>query len=376
MVEAGNVADEDTEPVFQGIPEPCSSQMVLLAPAMQGAPQLTPRQYLYHYSDDEWEEFTVEWVRALQWPYVLVQRMGGSGDRGADVAACLTRQGTNGDWHCYQCKHYSEPLRPSEAWPEMVKIFAAKVQGVYELPSRYIFVAPRISSSLSRHLANPATLKKEFFKAWNNEGAKKLGAGLSPGDRAAVESLARETDFSMFAAPDIAWILDLHSSTPHHARRFPKPLKERPAVEGPPADQREHEAVYVQKLLAVYNEKFGLQLKTIRDVRDDARLQGHFTRQREAFYSAEALRVFARESVPDETYTAVEKDLYETVVEVEELEYELGFERLQNVLKSAAEYKVNSGNILAPYVTAQDRKGLCHHLANDGRLTWCKEDPL
>jgi hypothetical protein len=86
---------------------------------MQGPPVLTPKQYLYFYPADEWEEFTCEWVRALDHPYVLVTRMGGAGDRGADIAACLTEQGTNGVWHCYQCKHYEEALAPGDAYPEM-----------------------------------------------------------------------------------------------------------------------------------------------------------------------------------------------------------------------------------------------------------------
>jgi hypothetical protein len=88
--------DAERGPTFEGIPEPSSPPVVLLAPAMQGAPVLSPKQYLYTYSDEEWEDFTVEWVRALGSPYMLVTRMGGAGDRGADVAACLTRQGTNG----------------------------------------------------------------------------------------------------------------------------------------------------------------------------------------------------------------------------------------------------------------------------------------
>ncbi|MFD5573781.1 hypothetical protein [Streptomyces cadmiisoli] len=54
---------------------------------MQGAPLLTAKQYLYTYSDVQWKEFTVEWVRALGHPYVLVTRVAGAGDRGADVAA-------------------------------------------------------------------------------------------------------------------------------------------------------------------------------------------------------------------------------------------------------------------------------------------------
>ncbi|MFM9632833.1 ABC-three component system protein [Streptomyces galilaeus] len=373
MAEAGEAADEEKGPVFEGIPLPSSPSLVLLAPAMQGAPLLNAKQYLYTYSDEQWEDFTVEWVRALGHPYVLVTRMGGAGDRGADVAACLTRQGTNGEWDCYQCKHYEEALRPADAWPEIVKIFVAKVLKVYELPTRYVFVAPKIGSYLTRYLANPATLKEEFFKAWNKADSR-LGADLDAGVRTAVEALAHATDFSMFEARDIDWIVELHRTTPHHARRFPTPLRPRPAVERPPSEQRAYEAVYVQKLLAAYNEKYGLQLQTLQEAREHARTQQHLARQREAFYSAESLRVFARESVPVETYEAVETDLFEAVIQAEEREYDLGYERLTAVLDAAVNHQPNPANILAPVITVRDRKGLCHHLANDHQLTWCKEE--
>lgn len=373
MVAPEEAGDGEPEVVFEGIPEPYSPSLVLLAPAMQGAPILPPKQYLLTYSDEAWEDFTVEWVRALRHPYVLVTRMGGSGDRGADVAACLTRQGTNGEWHCYQCKHYEEALRPGDAWPEIVKIFLAKVLGVYELPTRYVFVAPKIGPTLTRHLANPATLKQEFFKAWNKADSK-LDSGLDSETRAAVEELARNTDFSMFEARNMDWILELHSTTPHYARRFPTPLKPRPAVELPPSEQRANEAVYVQKLLAAYNEKYGLQLQTLHEARNHIRTQQHLGRQREAFYSAESLRVFARESVPHGTYEAVESDLFEAVIEIAEREYSLGYERLTAVLDAAVNHLPNPANILAPVITVRDRKGLCHHLANDNRLSWCNEE--
>jgi hypothetical protein len=373
MIALSEEDDAERGPTFEGIPEPPSPSVVLLAPAMQGAPALSPKQYLYTYSDEEWEDFTVEWVRALGNPYVLVTRMGGAGDRGADVAACLTRQGTNGEWHCYQCKHYQEALRPADAWPEIVKIFLAKVLGVYELPTRYVFVAPKISASLTRFLANPATLKAEFFKAWNKRDSR-LGEGLSADSRRVVEDLARCCDFSMFEARDLDWILELHATTPDHARRFPTALKPRPPVELPPSDQRAHEAIYVQQLLAAYNEKYGLQLQTLQEARDHNCTQKHFTRQRESFYSAESLRVFARESVPYATYEAIERDLFEAVVEVEEREYDRGYDRLAAVLEAAAGHQPNPGNILAPVVTVRDRKGLCHQLANDNKLTWCKEE--
>ena len=347
MVSVVGSAGEPPGPTFEGIPEPTSPPIVVLAPSMQGAPDLSARQRLFFYSDVQWEEFTVEWVRALSHPYVYVTRMGGAGDRGADVAACLSPQGTSGEWHCFQCKHYVNPLRPTDAWPEMVKIFLAKVRQDYELPTRYVFVAPKIGPVLVRHLANPTKLKEEFFKVWTHPGST-LGSDLSELDRDAVEALARSTDFSMFEAPDLERILRLHSTTPYHALRFPVQLKPRPAVQQPPLDAALHEARYVEKLLDTYNEKYGLALQTLQEAREHERTKRHLVRQREAFYCAESLRVFARDSVPPETYEAVESDLYEAVVDVEERDYDSGYERLSAVLEAAGKHQPNPGNIPRP----------------------------
>jgi hypothetical protein len=373
MSEAVGAISTVSGPEFVGIPVPAMPPVVVLAPAMQGASLLAPQQYLHFYSDQQWEEFTAEWVRALKHPYIRVLRMGGAGDRGADIAACLTPQGTDGDWHCYQCKHYADALRPADAWPEIAKIFQAAVKGVYRLPVRYIFVAPKIGPTLTRWLVSPGTLKAEFLKAWDKPDSQ-LGSGWDPAERAAVEALVRSTDFSMFEAADMEFIVQLHAGTPHHARRFPVVLKPRPPVSAPPPKQARHEALYIKKLLAAYNEKHGLSLCTLQEARAHARTSAHLIRQREAFYSAEALRVFARDSVPDETYDALKSDLYDAVIEVEERDdYNLGHERLDAVLHTAANHNPNPGNILTAVVTVNDRKGMCHQLANDDRLTWCKD---
>ena len=62
------------------------------------------------------------------------------------------------------------------------------------------------------------------------------------------------------------------------------------------------------------------------------------------------------------------------MIQAEEREYDLGYERLTAVLEAAVNHQPNPANILAPVITVRDRKGLCHHLANDGQLTWCKEE--
>lgn len=372
MAEAPGAGGSGSGPIFEGIPEPKSPDVVVLAPQRQGAPLPTPEQILrYDYSEDDWEDFTVEWVRALGEPYVVVRRLGGAGDRGADIAACLTTSGTDGEWHCYQCKHYAAALTPSDAWPEIVKIFVAKIIGAYALPGRYVFVAPKIGTTLQRWFLSPATLKNKFLEAWHKDKST-LGQDLDGPTRAAVESIAQATDFSMFQSADMDWIMGLHRKTEHHVRRFGQPLPPRPAVGQPPAEPGPHEAVFVRKLLDVYNEKYSLALQTLQEAREHQQTKDHFVRQREAFYSAESLRVFARESLPVATYGAIESDLYQAVIDVADGSYDEGYERLRAVLNAAASHHPNPANILAPNVTLLDQKGICHHLANADRLTWCK----
>lgn len=42
------------------------------------------------YSPDEWEDFIREWATALDESYVQIKRLGGAGDKGADIAAFKT----------------------------------------------------------------------------------------------------------------------------------------------------------------------------------------------------------------------------------------------------------------------------------------------
>ncbi len=178
----------------------------------------------------------------------------------------------------------------------------------------------------------------------------------------------------MFEAADIDNILELHATTPHHVRRFPAQLKPRPEAEPAPAEQRADEAVYVQKLLDVYNEKYGLSLETLAQAREHERINRHLSRQREAFFHADALRLFARDSVPEATYNKIETNLYNAVVDIEDRDYDCGHDRLDAVIGAAAAHQPNPHNILAAVVEVIDLKGLCHHLANDHKLTWCKEE--
>src|SRR5665213_1099175 len=85
------------------------------------APPVSPQGRIQLYDDKVWEEFIREWVTSLQPIYVQIKRFGGTGDRGADVAAFRSENGFEGPWDCFQAKHYANSLTFSDAAPEMLK---------------------------------------------------------------------------------------------------------------------------------------------------------------------------------------------------------------------------------------------------------------
>ncbi|MFE5613966.1 ABC-three component system protein [Streptomyces sp. NPDC056470] len=328
----------------------------------------SPKKQVFDYGPNEFEEFVEEWVPALNTRYVRVERHGGTGDHGVDVAAYLTPQAMEGEWHNYQCKHYGDALTWSKAAPEIRKLFASVVQKRYTLPSRYIFAAPIIGRSLVKQFARPSDTRAKFLAELSSTKDPVI-TSLSSAERESVVSLAQSTDFSMFEPVNMDEMLDLHKTTRHWADRFTQPLPPRPQIMNPPDEHTPLEARYIQKLLDAYREEWGEETDTLERVAENEDARDHLNRQREAFYSAESLRVFARDATPEGHFEAVLDDIHAIVVEVARGRHPSALERLQAVLVTAGHVALTE-TILAKQVRPLDRKGVCHHLANDDRLTW------
>ncbi|MFJ6380391.1 ABC-three component system protein [Kitasatospora sp. NPDC092039] len=363
----------ETEPLFTDLPLPSQTPVTVLSPMMAPPPHMTPKQILMSQSAEQWEEFVREWLLALKGTgYIDVVGMGGANDRGADVAAFLTQRKTDGPWHCFQCKRYERSLTPAIAYPEMLKILAAVAVGRYrEFPERYVFVAPRIGASLVQLLAKPGELKDEFLRAV--APGSRLSAEYDDDTLAAALDLAQVTDFSCFEAANLDKILEQHAEGPYHAQRFGTPLKPRPATGQPPMEHTANEARYIQLLLEVYEERWGCPADSPLNAQAHPRAGRHLQSQREAFFCADALRVFARDSVPPGTFEALQDDIYNRVADFELRDFPNGYERLNKVLDTAGDMPL-ANNILVDYVHSNDRKGICHQLANDDRLTWCPKE--
>jgi hypothetical protein len=347
-------------------PQASAGRQATVAP-----PLISPQHRVLIYNDEEWEEFIREWATALEPRYAEIKRFGGAGDRGADVAGFKTDRGLEGPWDCFQGKHYAAPLNFSDASPEMLKVFRAVNAGHWTMPDTYQFLAPRgCGTQLHQLLSQPAKLRERFLKELQDH-SKPLSNDLGGAERAAIVALASATDFAVFKSVELLDALQQHKSTPWHVARFGVPLAERPAHEPPPEGLGPSETRYVEQLLEVYNERHPDEDIHTGNVSAHETVGTHFQRQREAFYKAESLRVYARDSVPPGTFDLLQDDIYAGVVDAADESHPDGWTRLSRVLSQAVTLSLGH-HTLIQVSDLEDRKGICHQLANADRMTWVR----
>ncbi len=365
--EGRNIA-ADTLAATHSLPPAKNEPLILVAPTTPAGRLMPPKQVLYVYSPDEWEEFVYEWARALGEPYVNVEILGGSNDGGIDVAAFLSQEGLRGQWDCYQCKHYKSGLIWSQAWPEIFKVIRWVAEGRYTMPRRYRFVAPRgCGKALARTLQDPPQLKTDFLRELTSEATV---IKETPDDvLARITDLAKKTDFSIFKSENIDDVIDVHGKTREHIARFGTPLKTRPEVGVVPEYDASQESRYVGQLLEVYRDSYSKDIVTVDDAMGNPRARFHLARQREYFFSAESLRLFARDSVPAGTFEGLQDDVHVGVFETYARDYPNSMDRLTSVLEKSTSLALN-GNVLLMMTKPRDTMGICHQLANENRLKW------
>ncbi|QIM22184.1 hypothetical protein G7075_15295 [Phycicoccus sp. HDW14] len=339
-------------------------------PTLSGPP-VPPQLRVSAYESGEWEEFIREWATALPSDYVQIKRIGGAGDQGVDVAAFKTDQGFEGAWDCFQGKHYSKELSPSLAYPEMLKVFLGVVRGSFTLPDQYAFLAPKgCGTTLDRLLSKPTELRAKFLADLDND--KGCATALKADDLDRVRALAQSTDFSMFQSVQLLDALEAHRTTPYYVARFGGPLPPRPAIPLPPEQVAPHEARYVEQLVEVYREQSTDGAQSHEELCADPSNADHFMQQRISFYSAEALRLHARDSVPEGTFEGLQDDVFSGVVDVADQPHETGLDRLREVLIAVTKVQLDGHSALLSVSRMNDRKGICHQLANIDRLTWVR----
>ena len=355
--------------------EPDTRTVVTAAQIVQGVP-IPPVSRLAMMSADEWEVFTEEWATYFknQGEYWRVRRSAGSGDHGLDVVAFTSKKGFAGPWDSFQCKHYAGVLGPHEVCVEVAKVIyhsfnrTIPFNQTCRIPRRHVFVSPRgVGQTVQRWLADEEEFRKEFKKRWGQCSDKATGGQvpLQGNLLAYVDAF----DFGVFDDRSGVELVEQHAETRFHAARFGGGLPPRDQTPAPPPTPAAEESVYIRKLLDAYEDHLDTALDTSDDLDGVPAIRQHYNRQRELFYSAEALRNFARDRTPEGTFSLFQEDVYYGVVDVYEEAHDSGFERVKATVGRAAMINV-TGNALTGVARVTDKQGICHQLANDCILTW------
>jgi hypothetical protein len=357
---------------LKDIEEPPKPMAVVTAAQLTHGPLIPPQQQLLIYSPDQWEEFVQEWLHyCLKKSYKQVQRFTGAGDMGIDVAGFTDDKCLEGIWDNYQCKHYDHALMPGDVWSEFGKVIWYSFKKQYVPPRRYYFVAPwGTGPKLTHLLANATKLREELIASWEKNVKDKITSTHAVPLDTALLAYVNAFDFSIFEAKTSLQLVEDHRAAPVHAVRFGGGLPPRPAATLPPATVASAESRYVTQLLGAYAEHTGNAVPDPSALAAPT-LKSHFHRQREAFYQAESLRVFARDTVPQGTFESLQQDIFDGVIDTHDATHPDGYQKVCAVTKTAREVQITA-NALISCTQPKDRDGICHQLVNEERLWWTK----
>ncbi len=288
---------ETTVPLLKDIPEPASRPGDAMK--VQFGRPIPPQLQVLLYSPDEWEEFIHEWVHSQKSKYRCVQRFAGANDMGIDVAGLTDGDGLHGVWDNFQCKHYDKALTPGTAAVEVAKILWHSFNKRYVPPRKHYFIAPRgCGTTLGRLLANPTALRDYVLNNWDSQCSKAITKRQTIVLDGAFKRYVDAFDFSIVLSRKLLEVIDDHRLTPYHAIRFGGGLPDRPAVIPPPTEPEAEESRYIRQLFEAYGDHMKIEVADLPNLAAREDLTDHFHRQREFFYHAEALRNFARDTVP------------------------------------------------------------------------------
>lgn len=358
------------------VPSPVPIPKLALPPAGLAADVVAsglpvhPEDRIKLFSGQQWELFVHEWVDSLRDDYELVERCGGAGDMGRDVIA--TVKGGSA-WDNYQCKHYGDSLKPGDIWTELGKLAYYTKRGDYSYPRRYYFIAPRgAGTKLSNLLKKPEELRGELLKQWDAH----CRAGITKTEivecDAAMKAHIYSLDFTIFQATPVLRIIEAHAKTRWYVARFGGGLPPRPEPLTPPAVPTHDEAVFVGELRCAYAEHLKLAVTDVDSAlaaRDD--LHEHFSDARVEFYSAEGLRMFSRDTLPPGEFEKLQDELHSGIKDDLRGMHSDGYRRVVAVVKTARMLPLTS-HPLSSRIHNRDRGGICHQLANDGKVRWVK----
>lgn len=327
---------------------------------------ILPEDRLKVFSPDQLEIVVEYWLReAVEKTFEHVVRWGGPGDKGRDVVAYPSRA-DRAVWDNYQCKRYAAPLTPADIWREICKLVYWVTQGAYTTPKRYMFVAPRGCGAAARELleAPASELRSQTLEKWDQ-----YGSTLCSLDE--IKDAIETFDFPEFDAVLPGEVVGDLKGTASYSVLFGGGLvKPRPDDEAPPEKIAESELGYVAALVEAYDEHCQAEIAAADAALEHATYGPHLRRSRREFYCAESLREFSKDVLTEpDNFEGLQRQIEDGIQNTLAKSFPDGYARVLEVCEHATTIQV-SDHPLRGELRPADRSGICHQLANDGKVRW------
>lgn len=340
-------------------------------------PVVDPLNRLRIIDEDSYEDIIAEWaVGYLPNKYYTIKQFGGSGDKGRDI--CAFTDDSLSVFDMFQCKHYDNKIVLSDILVEFGKLIHYTFIKDYSTPKSYFIVSPQgIATSLWDLISKPDDLKKKILDDWNDKISGKITAKHNILLSGEYKTYIENFDFSIIKSLEPSTFIEQFQTTSYYVCRFGGGLrKQRNNTECPDYTQEESKMTYIQQLFEAYGDHIKKPVESLEDLSDYKIIQNHFAQSRYCFYTAETLRQFSRDNVPPEyedPFDELKEEVYEQVIDICNSQHDSGFVRIRETTNVAKNGNYRQNNVLTPELKAQDKTGICHHLANEERLIWVQD---
>jgi hypothetical protein len=330
-------------------------------------PPVDPGKRIAVSSPEDLENIVLYWLhQRIEHDYARIVRWAGSGDKGRDVAGYLDRQ-SGSAWDNYQCKRLATKLSPGVIWSELGKLVYWTFKGSFESPRRYVFVSPKGVSPKTRELLEDSeAVRKGLKKNWD-----KASSDLC--EFAEIDNYLAVFDFPELDVVDGGQIVDDLNGTAIYSIFFGGGLsKPRPPVGAPPPAIGLHELGYVNALVDAYDDHSEDPVPSSDAAFGHSEYGPHLERSRANFYCAESLREFSKDVlVAPDSFEDLQQQVNDGIQPKLDEAFPSGYDRVLAVSSHATTVQL-SDHPLQGELEPADRIGICHQLANDGRVKWRK----
>lgn len=348
-----------------------------LSPVERLKSNTAPLKRLCSMNEDEYEELVQVWVYSClkaDGKYAQVHRVGGAGDKGRDVIAYL--DDTYSKFDLYQCKHYDHQLNYSDLYGEIGKLLTYTYTKTYPVPQHYYIACPLGVAQTFRDLLqdNAKYLKENLLKDWDEKVVAKVGKTNGIRLDASLKQYIIDFDYSI-----IKEIIPLDfietfrdKGSTYFFCYFGGGLNtiKKSKLEVP-VKPVEMERNYIYNLYEAYSEH------AKEDINEDnisgkEKYNSHLTRSRSLFYAAEEIRLTSRRSTPPDCdeFEEIKNQINTFVGNAYNEDYDDGFAKVKKVEEKAGEYMHADSLLIGQFLDSNAKEGVCHHLSNEGILTW------